>query len=65
MLKSLKYVLNSYSDKDLDNLSLYCNGNEIIAYLVDEYSIELLNNEYVLEVKEKDNYYDWLDDDVL
>lgn len=67
MLKSLKYALNSYEDKELENISLYCNGNEIIAYLVDEYSIELLNNEYVLEVKEKKHsYYDWLDDeDVL
>lgn len=66
MLRSLKYALNSYDDKELENISLYCNGNEIIAYLVDEYSIELLNNEYILEVKEKNKNYDWLDDeDVL
>lgn len=66
MLRSLKYALNSYDDKELENISLYCDGNEIIAYLVDEYSIELLNNEYILEVKEKNKNYDWLDDeDVL
>lgn len=45
MLKQLKYLLNSYEDKELEMLSLWINSSDEVTYfLVDNNAITLITN---------------------
>lgn len=43
MLKRLKYILNSYTDKELESISLWVNSQEMIEdILIEENNIDLI-----------------------
>ena len=43
MLKRLKYILNSYTDKELESMSLWVNSQEMIEdILIEENNIDLI-----------------------
>ena len=43
MLKRLKYLLNSYTDKELESISLWVNSQEMIEdILIEENNIDLI-----------------------
>lgn len=43
MLKRLKYILNSYTDKELEDITLWMNSQEMIEdILIEENSIDLI-----------------------
>lgn len=51
ILKRLKYILNSYTDKELENLELWIDNNtgvEVIA--VDDNSISLITDTNLLKI---------------
>ena len=53
MLIRLKYLLNSYSDEELDEMQLWVNSDdEISNILVDEWSIDLITEDATIEVNE-------------
>lgn len=43
MLKRLKYILNSYTDKELEEMTLWINSHEMIEdILIEENNIDLI-----------------------
>lgn len=54
MLKRLKYILNSYTDKELEEMTLWINSHEMIEdILIEENNIDLITPS--AEIKINDN----------
>ena len=53
MLKQLKYILNSYSDDQLKEMSLWINSSDIIKYiLVEDEDIILITEDAKLKIND-------------
>lgn len=53
MLKQLKYILNSYSDDELKEMSLWVNSSDIIKYiLVEDEDIILITEDAKLKIND-------------
>lgn len=51
MLKKLKAVLNSYTDKELEKMDLWVNSTEYaVAMLVDDNDIDLITNSAEIKI---------------
>lgn len=51
MLKKLKAILNSYTDKELEKMDLWVNSTECaVAILVDDNDIDLITNSAEIEI---------------
>lgn len=57
MLKQLKEVLNSYSDKELEDIELWVNSNDTVdGFVVDDNeSIDLITTHSIYKVIEEEN----------
>ena len=57
MLKQLKEVLNSYSDKELEDIELWVNSNDTVNKFVvdDNKSIDLITTHSIYKVIEEEN----------
>lgn len=57
MLKQLKEVLNSYSDKELENMEMWVNSNDTVNKFVvdDNGSIDLITTHSIYKVIEEEN----------
>lgn len=57
MLKQLKEVLNSYSDKELEDIELWVNSNDTVNKFVvdDNESIDLITTHFIYKVIEEEN----------
>lgn len=57
MLKQLKEVLNSYSDKELENMEMWVNSNDTVNKFVvdDNESIDLITTHFIYKVIEEEN----------
>lgn len=57
MLKQLKEVLNSYSDKELEDIELWVNSNDTVNKFVvdDNGSIDLITTHSIYKVIEEEN----------
>ena len=54
MLKKLKDILNTYTDKELEELDFWVNSNdEIKAIIVDEYNIDLITRYNKIDIIEE------------
>lgn len=52
MLKKLKHVLNTYSDKELEGMELWVNSNDTInEIIIDDYSINLISKDMYVDVR--------------
>lgn len=55
ILKRLKYILNSYTDKELENINLWIDNNDLIEVVaVDNNSISLITNSSLLKIDNKE-----------
>lgn len=51
MLKKLKAILNSYTDKELEKMDLWVNSTECaVAMLVDDNDIDLITNSAEIKI---------------
>lgn len=51
MLKKLKAILNSYTDKELEKMDLWINSTECaVAMLVDDNDIDLITNSAEIKI---------------
>lgn len=51
MLKQLKYILNSYNDDELKEMSLWVNSSDVIKYvLVEDEDIILITEDAELKI---------------
>ena len=51
MLKRLKAILNSYTDKELEKMDLWVNSTECaVAMLVDDNDIDLITNSAEIKI---------------
>lgn len=51
MLKKLKAILNSYTDKELEKMDLWVNSTEcVVAMLVDDNDIDLITNSAEIKI---------------
>ena len=51
MLKRLKAILNSYTDKELEKMDLWVNSTECaVAILVDDNDIDLITNSAEIKI---------------
>ena len=51
MLKKLKAILNSYTDKELEKMDLWVNSTECaVAILVDDNDIDLITNSAEIKI---------------
>lgn len=57
MLKQLKEVLNSYSDKELENMEMWVNSNDTVnKFVVDDNEIiDLITSNFIYKVIEEEN----------
>ena len=54
ILKKLKYILNSYTDKELENIDLWIdNKNSIEVIAVDNNAITLVTSTELLKINDK------------
>ena len=54
MLKKLKAILNSYTDKELEKMDLWVNSTECaVAILVDDNDIDLITNSAEIEINSR------------
>lgn len=54
MLKRLKAILNSYTDKELEKMDLWVNSTECaVAMLVDDNDIDLITNSAEIEINSR------------
>lgn len=54
ILKKLKYILNSYTDKELENIDLWIDNNENIEVIaVDDNGISLTTDTNLLKIDDK------------
>jgi hypothetical protein len=57
MLTKLKHILNTYTDKELEEMELWVNSDfQIDKMIIDEYSIDLIQKNSVIEIKTYKNY---------
>lgn len=57
MLKKLKDILNTYSDEELKDMELWVNSNGTVEnIIIDDYSINLIENDLRIELKEENQY---------
>lgn len=53
MLKTLKNILDCYTDEELENMNLWINSdNEIENIIIDEWSIDLITKDKVIKIDE-------------
>ena len=51
MLKRLKAILNSYTDKELEKMDLWVNSTEcVVAMLIDDNDIDLITNSTEIKI---------------
>ena len=51
MLKRLKAILNSYTDKELEKMDLWVNSKEcVVSMLVDNLDIDLITNSAEIKI---------------
>ena len=61
MIKKLKYILNSYTDEELEKMDLWVNSDEVIdTILVENDSVNLITSNSEIKIngfieKEKEN----------
>lgn len=57
MLKQLKEVLNSYDDKELEDMEMWVNSNDTVNKFVvdDNESIDLITSNFIYKVIEEEN----------
>ena len=54
ILKKLKYILNSYTDKELENIDLWIDNNKNIEVIaVDDNGISLITDTNLLKIDDK------------
>ena len=54
MLKKLKAILNSYTDKELEKMDLWVNSTECaVAMLVDDNDIDLITNSAEIKINDR------------
>lgn len=54
ILKKLKYILNSYTDKELENIDLWIDNTKNIEVIaVDDNAITLITNTNLLKIDDK------------
>lgn len=54
MLKKIKAILNSYTDKELEEMDLWVNSNEcVVAMLVDDSDIDLITNSAEIKINDR------------
>ena len=54
MLKKLKAILNSYTDKELEKMDLWINSTECaVAMLVDDSDIDLITNSAEIKINDR------------
>lgn len=57
MIKKLKDILNTYSDEELKEMELWVNSNgEVENIIIDDYSINLIENNLRVDLKEENQY---------
>lgn len=57
MLTKLKHILNTYTDKELEEMELWVNSDfQIDKMIIDEYSIDLIQENSDVEIKTYKNY---------
>lgn len=57
MIKKLKDILNTYTDEELKDMELWVNSNGTVEnIIVDDYSINLIENNLRVELKEENQY---------
>lgn len=57
MLTKLKHILNTYTDKELEEMELWVNSDfQIDKMIIDEYSIDLMQENSDIEIKTYKNY---------
>ena len=57
MLTKLKHILNTYTDKELEEMELWVNSDfQIDKMIIDEYSIDLIQENSDIEIKTYKNY---------
>lgn len=57
MLTKLKHILNAYTDKELEEMELWVNSDfQIDKMIIDEYSIDLIQENSDIEIKTYKNY---------
>ena len=54
MLKKLKAILNSYTDKELEEMDLWVNSTEcVVAILVDDNDIDLITTSAEIKINNR------------
>lgn len=54
MLKKIKAILNSYTDKELEKMDLWVNSTEcVVAMLVDDNDIDLITNSAEIKISNR------------
>lgn len=57
MIKKLKDILNTYTDEELKGMELWVNSNGTVEnIIVDDYSINLIENNLRVDLKEENQY---------
>lgn len=57
MIKKLKDILNTYTDEELKDMELWVNSNGTVEnIIVDDYSINLIENNLIVDLKEENQY---------
>lgn len=57
MIKKLKDILNTYTDEELKDMELWVNSNGTVEnIIVDDYSINLIENNLRVDLKEENQY---------
>lgn len=57
MLKKLKDILNTYTDEELKDMELWINSNgKVENIIVDDYSINLIEEHLRVDLKEENQY---------
>lgn len=57
MIKKLKDILNTYTDEELKDMELWVNSNGTVEnIIVDDYSINLIENNLRVDLKEESQY---------
>ena len=57
MIKKLKDILNTYTDEELKDMELWVNSNGTVEnIIIDDYSINLIENNLKVDLKEENQY---------
>ena len=57
MIKKLKDILNTYTDEELKDMELWVNSNgKVENIIVDDYSINLIEEHLRVDLKEENQY---------